>query len=106
MDGLLGELRTAAVLNPRHVSHIKGLSDECEKNEELFQIVKRRSRIQYRKFLVCLRKSGQHHVAHLIQYGVTGGMPHHRLLFLKVCPHDLTVLNLNLKVNLFILLTN
>lgn len=72
-DGLLEELRNAEVLNDRHVSRIESHRDRSVMNEELLEIMRRRSRVQYAKFLQCLRRNGQHQVAHMIEHGIVGG---------------------------------
>lgn len=73
-DGLLSELRNNDVLNDYHERRIRSLTGEVDKTEKLLEIMKRRSRIQFGKFIQCLCRTGQRHITYLLAEGTTGGI--------------------------------
>lgn len=86
-DGLLSDMQNTEVITRYHVSGIKRSSASVhEQKEELFEIMKRRSRAQYLQFLKCLSNTRQDFVINVLETD-GGSLYHQRFLrpFFSLC---------------------
>jgi hypothetical protein len=66
-SGLNGELRSAGVTNERQYGFISQERNTISKNKAILNIIRRQSIKDYNTTILCLTKSGQPHIAEILQ---------------------------------------
>jgi hypothetical protein len=67
VNGLLDEMVAAECISVLHKQRIEAQTTSFGKNEVLLRIMKRRSILDFNKFIVCLQKTKQYHVASILK---------------------------------------
>ena len=69
---LMAHLMAEEIITLLQRDHIESFGTEYRKNVELLDILSRRSYAAFKGFINCLKKTGQHHVAHILE--TSGGI--------------------------------